>query len=152
MGKVEGASANGVPNLQQKIGTLSRPPLLLGFIHSPCCQEIGRPFGDRGSYPQSGTEAFGVVNPPVALVRKVTNQCLQNGLQLSRGRDELSATWIALKKRQDGADMIKADPGILALSISDAPVRPLDFATIIPLAATRAGSFVARVLAICFEC
>ena len=36
-------------NLEQEIGPSSRPAHLLGFIHSPVHQEIGRPLGDRAA-------------------------------------------------------------------------------------------------------
>jgi hypothetical protein len=66
----ECAVVDRATNLQQQIGAASRPSHLLRFIRSAVHQEVGRSFGDRGSDPQSGTVAFGVVDQPVALPRE----------------------------------------------------------------------------------
>jgi hypothetical protein len=82
IGRTKRAIANGATNLQQKIGAASRPSHLLRFIHAAVHQEIGCPFGDRGSNGQSGTVPFGVIDQPVALASEITIQRLQDGPQL----------------------------------------------------------------------
>jgi hypothetical protein len=44
---------------------------MLTFVHPSVHQEVGRPFGDRGADPQSGTMAFGVIDQPVALAGQI---------------------------------------------------------------------------------
>ena len=83
IGGTERAIVDGATNLQQEIGAASRPSHLLRFIHPAVHQEIGRPFGDRGSNAQSGTVAFGVIDEPIALASEITIQRVQGGPQLS---------------------------------------------------------------------
>ena len=73
-GGTERAIIDGATNLQQEIGAASRPSHLLRFVHSAVHQEIGGPFGDRGSNAQSGTMALGVIDQPVALAGEITIQ------------------------------------------------------------------------------
>jgi hypothetical protein len=56
----ERAIVDGAANLEQKIGTSSRPAHLLRFVHPAVHQKVGRPFGDRGRDPRSGTVPLGV--------------------------------------------------------------------------------------------
>src|SRR5208337_4769319 len=51
----ERAIIDGAANLKQKIRPSPRPAHLLRFVHPAVHQKIGRPFGDRGADPQSGT-------------------------------------------------------------------------------------------------
>src|SRR5208337_1548071 len=51
----ERAVIDGAANLKQKIRPSPRPAHLLRFVHPAVHQKIGRPFGDRGANPQSGT-------------------------------------------------------------------------------------------------
>ena len=74
----------GAANLEQKIGPSSRQAHLLRLVHPAVHQKIGRSFGDRRAYPQSGgTVPFGIINHPVALAGEITIQCAQGGPQLS---------------------------------------------------------------------
>src|SRR5271166_2201859 len=83
----ERAVIDGAANLKQKIRPSPRPAHLLRFVHPAVHQKIGRPFGDRGANPQSGTVPLGVVDQPVALSGEITIQCVQGGPQLSRRRN-----------------------------------------------------------------
>jgi hypothetical protein len=55
------ATIDRASNLKPQIGTASRPSHVLTFVHPPVHQKVGCPFGDRGSDPQSGTMALGVI-------------------------------------------------------------------------------------------
>ncbi len=70
--------------------------------------------------------ALGVIDQPVALASEITIQRLEGGPQLSRGRDRLSATWLALEMMHDRSNTIDADPGTFGLAIPNAPVQSLD--------------------------
>src|SRR5208283_2225253 len=83
----ERAVIDGAANLKQKIRPSPRPAHLLRFVHPAVHQKIGRPFGDRGANPQSGTVPLGVVDQPVALSGEITIQCVQGCPQLSRRRN-----------------------------------------------------------------
>src|SRR5260370_25137733 len=93
----ERAIVNSAANLEQKIGTSSRPAHLLRFVHPAVHQEIGCPFRDRGANSQSGTVPLGIIDHPIALAGEITIQRVQRGPQLSRGRAGLSLTLFALK-------------------------------------------------------
>ena len=112
-------------NLEQEIGSLSRPAHLLRFIHSAVHQEIGRPLGDRSPNPQPGTVAFGVIDHPVALAGEIAIQRVQSGPQLSRGCDRLSLALFALKMMHHRTNAIDADLRVLGFAIPQPPVQPL---------------------------
>jgi hypothetical protein len=45
---------DGAANLEQEIGTSSRPAHLVRLVHPAVHEKMGRPFADRGANPQSG--------------------------------------------------------------------------------------------------
>ena len=108
-----------------EIGTASRPSHVLTFVHPPLHQKVGCPFGDRGSDPQSGTMALGVIDQPVTLVGQVTVNRMQGGPQLSRCRDGLSRTRLIPEMMHDRVDAIDADPGIGGFAVPQPPVQVL---------------------------
>lgn len=69
---VEFAVVDGAANLEQEICTASRPAHLLRFVHPTVHQEIGCPFGDGGSDPQSRSMSGGIIDQPVALAGEIT--------------------------------------------------------------------------------
>ena len=82
LGGISGRSLNQAYHCRPRsepgagVGPSPRPAHLLGFIHSPVHQEIGRPFGDRGADPQTGTVALGIIDHPVALAgEKPSSAC-----------------------------------------------------------------------------
>ena len=70
-------------DLQQQIGPSSRPAHLLRLVHPPVDQEVGRPFGHRGSDPQAGTISLGVIDEPVALAAEIVVDLVQRVPQLA---------------------------------------------------------------------
>jgi hypothetical protein len=58
----ERAVVDRAANLEQEIGTSSRPSHLLRFAHPAVHQKIGRPLGDRGT-PSSGVTSVGLGRP-----------------------------------------------------------------------------------------
>src|SRR5882757_2782974 len=99
---------------------------MLPFVHPPVYQKVGRPFGDRGADPQSGTMAFGVIDQPVALAGQITVNRMQRGPQFSGCRDGLSRTRLTLEMMHDRADTTDAFPGIGGFAVPNAPVQPLN--------------------------
>ena len=57
----ERAVVEGAAKLEQEIGAAPRPAHLLRFIHPTVDQEIGGPFGDGGSDPQSRSMSGGII-------------------------------------------------------------------------------------------
>lgn len=88
----ERAVVDRVTNLQQEIGAASRPTHLRRLIHLPIHQEIGGPFRDRGSDPQTGAVALDEVNWPATLPSEVTIQSLQGGPESSLRCGRLSVS------------------------------------------------------------
>ena len=122
----ERAIIDGAANLKQKIRPSPRPAHLLRFVHPAVHQKIGRPFGDRGADPQSGTVPLGVVDQPVALSGEITIQCVQGGPQLSRRRNGPPLPLFPLKMMHHCADTTDADLSILGFAIPQPPVQALD--------------------------
>jgi hypothetical protein len=122
----ERAVVDRAANLEQEIGTSSRPSHLLRFVHPAVHQKIGRPLGDRGTHSQSGTVPLGVIDHPIALAGEISIQCVQRGPKFSRGRDGLSHTRLALKMMHHRADAIDADLGVLGLAVPQPPVQPFN--------------------------
>src|SRR3954452_6761482 len=67
----ERAVVDRAPNLEQQIGTSSRPSHLLGLVHAPVDQEIRCALGDRRADPQTSTVSFGIVDQPPGLAPEV---------------------------------------------------------------------------------
>src|SRR3954447_22576716 len=67
----ERAVIDCAPDLEQQIGTCSRPSHLLGFVHAPIDQEVRCAFGDRRSDAQTGSVPFGVVDQPRGLAAEI---------------------------------------------------------------------------------
>jgi hypothetical protein len=84
------------------------------------------PLGERGANPQSGTVPLRVINHPVALTGEIAIQRAQRGPQLSRRRDGLSPTLLALKMMHQRVDPIDVDSGIRRFAIPQPPVQPFD--------------------------
>ena len=76
----ERAIVDCATNLQQQIGAASRPPHLLGFVHSPVDQEIRCPFGDR----RADTVSFGIVDEPRGLASEIFIDGMKRVPQLAR--------------------------------------------------------------------
>ena len=150
--RAERSIVDRAANLKQEISTSSRPAHLLRFVHSAVHQKIGRPFGDRGADPQSGTVSLGVVDQPVALAGEITIQRVQGGPQLSRRRDGPPLAVFALKMMHDRANTIDADLAFLALPFHIRQCRRSTSSTITAFAATRAGSSADSPPAVCSRC
>src|ERR1700733_2146367 len=67
----ERAVVDCATNLEPQIGSVSRPPHLLGFVHAPVDQEVRCTFGDRRPDTQTGTVPFGVVDQPRGLASEI---------------------------------------------------------------------------------
>jgi hypothetical protein len=72
---------DGASDLEQKIGSSSRPAHLLRLAHPAVHQNIGP--SDRGANPQFGTVPFRVMNQPIALTGEISIQRAQAGPQVS---------------------------------------------------------------------
>ena len=68
----EHAVVDRAANLEQKVGTSSRPSHLLRFVHSSIDKEVRSPFGHRSSDPQAGAMSLSVIDEPVALTLEIT--------------------------------------------------------------------------------
>jgi hypothetical protein len=67
----ESTIIDGASNLKQQLSAASRPSHVLTFVHPPVHQEVGRPFGDRGTNPQARAVTLGVIDQPVALAGQI---------------------------------------------------------------------------------
>jgi hypothetical protein len=54
---------------------------LLGFVHAAVDQEVGGAFGERGTDPQTGAMAFGIVDQPGALAGQIAVDLAQRSPQ-----------------------------------------------------------------------
>src|SRR6202048_3166214 len=122
----ERAIVDCATNLEQKISPSSRPAHLLRFVHPAIYHVIGHPFRDRGANSQSRTVPLGIIDHPIALAGEITIERVQRGPQLSRGRDGLSLTCLALKMMHHRANAIDADLGILGFAVPQPPVQPVN--------------------------
>jgi hypothetical protein len=96
--------------------------------------------------------AFGIFDHPVTLTGEIAIQRVQGGPQLCRRRDGPWSTGFVRKMVQHRADAIDADLGIVCFAVPQPPVQPFDLFEITAVAATPAGSSVARPPAVCLRC
>src|SRR5271166_2855178 len=68
---------NGAANLQQEIGTSSRPAHLLRLVHAPIDQKVCRPYCDRSANTQTGAIPLGVIDEPDALATEIVVDLVQ---------------------------------------------------------------------------
>jgi hypothetical protein len=114
------------PNLKQQVGAAPRPSHLLTFVHPAVHQEIGCPFGDRGTNSQPGTVAFGVIHQPRTLAGQIPVQRPRGRPKLSRRRDRSPVVPLTSEMMHNRPDTIDAFPRVLRFSIPDPPVQSLD--------------------------
>jgi hypothetical protein len=122
----ECAVVDRAANLQEQIGTSSRPAHLLRLVHSPVDEEIRGTFGNRRSNTQARTIAFGVVHEPGTLAGEVVVDFVQRAPQLAGWYAARAVAAFTLEDVHDLADPLDREPGIFGLAVPDPPVQPLD--------------------------
>src|SRR3954466_15739580 len=120
------AVVDGAADLEQPIGTASRPAHLLRFVHATVDEKVGRSLGQRCANPQPSPVPFAIVDQPIALPDEVAVQRPQRGPQLARGRDGSAAAGLATEVVHHRADAIDADLRILGLAVPQPPAQALD--------------------------
>src|SRR3954471_18679792 len=119
----ERAVIDGAANLKQEIGPSARPAHLLRFVHPAVHQEVGRAFSDCGTDPQTASVPLGIIDQPFALAGEIAIQRVQGRPQLSRRRDGLSLSVLALEVMHHRADAIDADASVLSFAVPQAPMQ-----------------------------
>ena len=77
----EFAVEDSAADLEQEVGATTGPSHLLGFVHAAVDQEVGSAFGERGTDPQPGAMALGIVDQPSALAGQIAVDFAQRGPQ-----------------------------------------------------------------------
>ena len=75
------AVEDSAADLEQEVGATTGPSHLLGFVHAAVDQEVGSAFGERGTDPQPGAMALGIVDQPSALAGQIAVDFAQRGPQ-----------------------------------------------------------------------
>src|SRR5579884_2244948 len=73
----EHAVVDRTANLEQKIGTSSRPSHLLRLVHAPIDEEVRRTFRNRSSDSQAGAISLRVIDERIALAVEIAVDFVQ---------------------------------------------------------------------------
>jgi hypothetical protein len=122
----ERAIVNGAANLQQEIGTSSRPAHLLELVHSPIDQEVRRAFGDESANTQAAAIPLGVIDEPATLTAEIGVDLVQRVPQVARWHTRRAMAEFAPEDMHDLADPVDAALGIPCLVFPNAPAQALD--------------------------
>ena len=118
----KGAIVDRTSNLEQQVGTSSRPSHLLRLVHPPIDQEVGRPFDHRSSDRQACTVSFGLIDEPRALASEMGVDLVQRVPKLARCHASGAMTVLALEEVHALADARERQLGIPGLAVPDPPV------------------------------
>ena len=108
------------------IRALSRPPHLLGFVHPPIDQRVGRAFGHRSSNAQTCTIPFGIIDEPRALATEIVVNLMQRMPQLAGWHTLRAMAAFAREDMHDLADPLERELGVPGPAVPNSPLQALD--------------------------